>query len=75
MNSKTNEAVKLEALWDVGTLAEYLSVSRSWVYQSAAAGTIPCIRLGAALRFEPAAIQAWLNGEHGGNVVRLPSCR
>lgn len=64
-----------ESLWDVGELAKFLKVSRSWVYQAAAAGNVPCIRIGAALRFEPEAIRAWMRGEKGGRVVKLPGCR
>lgn len=48
------------ALRDVHWVAEYLNVSTSWVYQATSAGTIPCVRLGAAVRFNPADIRAWL---------------
>jgi len=66
----------MEPLWNVEQVAAFLNVSRSWVYQSSASGTIPCIRLGAALRFVPEVIRAWLNGEQQhANVVRLPTCR
>ena len=66
----------VEPLWTVAQLAAFLSVSKSWVYQSSASGTIPCVRIGAALRFVPQAIRSWLNGEQQhGNVVRLPACR
>lgn len=64
-----------EPLWNVKQVAAFLNVSQSWIYQSAGAGTIPCVRLGQALRFVPEAIRAWIDGQHGGIVVRLPSCR
>jgi len=64
-----------ESLWDVTELATFLKVSKSWVYQASAAGNIPCIRIGAALRFEPEAIRAWMHGEQGGKVIKLPGCR
>jgi excisionase family DNA binding protein len=47
-----------DRLWDAKDVARYLSVSRSWVYQRAEDGTLPCLRIGALLRFDPAAIQA-----------------
>lgn len=62
------------ALRDVAWVAEFLSVSRSWVYQACASGVLPCVRIGALLRFDPAAIQAWLRGEVGKS-VSLPKCR
>ena len=40
-----------------------LQVSRAWVYRAAADGRIPSLRLGGPegpLRFEPAALEAWL---------------
>ena len=62
------------ALRDVNWVAEFLGVSRSWVYQATATGVLPCIRLGANLRFEKAAIERWLQGESARS-VNLPSCR
>jgi excisionase family DNA binding protein len=71
-----NEAKNVdESLWDVAELAAFLKVSRSWIYQATAAGNIPSIRIGAALRFEPEAIRAWMRGGSGGKVVKLPGCR
>ncbi len=40
-----------EQLWDVNDVAEYLKVSRSWVYHRVAAGLLPCTRIGALVRF------------------------
>jgi excisionase family DNA binding protein len=48
-----------DRLWDAKDVARYLSVSRSWVYQHAEDGTLPCLRIGALLRFDPAAIRAY----------------
>ncbi len=47
-------------LRDVRWLAEYLGVSESWVYQASAAGRIPCVRIGASLRFHPMEIRQWI---------------
>lgn len=52
-----------EGLWDANDVAAFLKVSRSWVYEKANAGDLPCRRLGALLRFEPDAIRAYVRGE------------
>jgi excisionase family DNA binding protein len=44
-------------------VARRLGVSRSWVYEAAATGRIPCVRLGGPdgpLRFLPGDVDAWL---------------
>jgi excisionase family DNA binding protein len=44
-------------------VARRLGVSRSWVYDAAASGRIPCLRLGGPdgpLRFLPEDIEKWL---------------
>jgi excisionase family DNA binding protein len=44
-------------------VARRLGVSRSWVYDAAASGRIPCLRLGGLdgpLRFLPEDIENWL---------------
>ena len=44
-------------------VARRLGVSRSWVYDAAASGRIPCVRLGGPdgpLRFLPEDVEAWL---------------
>ena len=59
-------------LWNAARAAEYLGVSTSWVYHRSAEGSIPCVRVGHALRFDPAALAAWTRGERrGGRVVPL----
>jgi predicted DNA-binding transcriptional regulator AlpA len=52
-----------EALWDANDVATYLKASRSWVYQKAEAGLLPCRRLYGLLRFDPEAIRAWARGD------------
>ncbi|MGH7867241.1 MAG: helix-turn-helix domain-containing protein [Candidatus Dormibacteraceae bacterium] len=44
-------------LWTARDVARYLNVSKSWVYQAAESGRLPCIKLGALVRFDPAAIK------------------
>src|SRR5688500_2469903 len=44
-------------------VARRLGVSRSWVYDAAASGCIPCVRLGGPdgpLRFLPGDVENWL---------------
>lgn len=55
----------VESLWTPQQVAEYLKVSRSWVYQKAEAGLIPVIRMpgSSLLRFEPDAVRAYVRGE------------
>ena len=62
------------ALKDVSWVAEFLGVSRSWVYQASSSGVIPCVRIGALVRFDPTIIKAWVRGESG-KTVTLPKCR
>ena len=61
------------SLWTVADVATYLRVSRSWVYPRSAAGLLPCLRVGALLRFEPDAIRAYAQGQgqHETNAVLL----
>lgn len=61
-----------EALWKVADVARFLSMSDSWVYKETEAGRLPCLRLGAALRFRPEAIRRWLELTGApSNVARL----
>ena len=60
-----------EALWTADDVAAYLKVSRSWVYQHAASGTLPCLHAGGLLRFDPAVIRAWVRADTGGVVLPL----
>src|SRR5207253_1492081 len=61
-NQTLESADKDEALWNASDVAVYLKVSRSWVYHRAEAGLLPCLRVGALLRFEPASIRAYVRG-------------
>jgi excisionase family DNA binding protein len=65
-----------EALWTVAEVAAFLKVSRSFVYQACAAKTVPHVRIGASLRFDPATLRAWVRGERAdARVGVLPGCR
>jgi excisionase family DNA binding protein len=44
-------------------VAELLGVSRSWLYEAAKSGRIPCVRLGGPegpVRFQPLELEAWI---------------
>lgn len=49
-------------LWTAHDVADYLRVSRSWVYHRAESGELPHFRVGGALRFCPADINAYVRG-------------
>jgi excisionase family DNA binding protein len=55
---------------------EMLGVSRSWLYDAAKSGRIPCVRLGGAegpVRFRPNELDAWV--EQGRVVADEPAVR
>jgi excisionase family DNA binding protein len=52
-----------EPLWNAVDVARFLKASRSWVYQKAEAGVLPCLRLGGLLRFDPETVRAWARGQ------------
>jgi excisionase family DNA binding protein len=63
----------VEPLWTVKDVADFLRVSRSWVYHRAEAAELPCLRIGALLRFDATRIQAYARGERptGATIVAL----
>jgi excisionase family DNA binding protein len=62
-NTKDALADQPPELWDANDVARYLKVSRSWVYQRAKAGLLPCLRLGGLLRFDPEKVRSFARGE------------
>ena len=64
-----------DQLWDANDVANFLKVSRSWVYQRAEAGLLPYLKVGALLRFDPEEIRAYAKSlRHGlSRVVRITS--
>ncbi|HEX3696238.1 MAG TPA: helix-turn-helix domain-containing protein [Polyangia bacterium] len=62
-NTKDFVADVPDELWDANDVARYLKVSRSWVYQRAESGRLPCLRVGGLVRFDPATVRAFARGE------------
>lgn len=62
-------------LWDANDVARFLKTSRSWVYQRAQAGQLPCLKVGGLLRFDPEAIRSFIKGQGaiGRRVVPAPA--
>jgi excisionase family DNA binding protein len=52
-----------ESLWTAADVARFLSASQSFVYKAAEAGKLPCLRIGAMLRFDPQAVRAFAYGQ------------
>ena len=64
-----------EQLWDANDVADFLKVSRSWVYQKAEAGLLPYLKVGGLLRFDPEEILAYSRARRHGisKVLRIVS--
>jgi predicted DNA-binding transcriptional regulator AlpA len=62
--TNTQQSPNAETLWDANDVAGFLKVSRSWVYQNAAAGLLPCLKIRGLLRFSPSAVRAWALEPH-----------
>ena len=54
-----------EDLWDVRRASKHLGMSTHWTYRAVAAGTLPHRKIGAAVRFVPGEIRAWLDNQRG----------
>ena len=59
-----------EPLWRVEDVAKFLNLSESWVYKAAADGSLPSIRIGAVLSFDPDEIRRFARGELTTTVLR-----
>jgi excisionase family DNA binding protein len=62
-------------LWTASDVASYLKVSRSMVYKLGQTGELPCLHVGACLRFDAEVVRGFargeLRGKPGGGLVRL----
>lgn len=59
-------------LMTVKQVMTFLSCSRTWVYDAAARGELPCLRLGSMLRFDPEQIDEWLRSRRQRAAVVMP---
>jgi excisionase family DNA binding protein len=49
-----------EPLWTVREAATFLKLGRNTVYEWAASGQLPSLRLGSRIRFQPSALRRWV---------------
>ncbi len=69
------EVSRARALRGVAWVAEYLGCSASWVYKAAQRGELPCIRIGAMLRFDTEAIRAFAHSRASGRQADVVAFR
>jgi excisionase family DNA binding protein len=53
-------------LLDAAAVADWLGVPKSFIYELARRGDIPCVVLGRYRRFRPEAIQMWIEEQEQG---------
>lgn len=66
----------VESLWTYREVMTLLRIGRNAVYELAASGAIPSIRIVSRLRFDPAEVRAWLERQAqqpAGKVVPFPA--
>jgi len=52
-------STSIKPLWDARELAQRLGIHRTRLYALVRTGRIPHLRIGRAIRFDPASIRAW----------------
>ena len=57
---RSSETSVNEALWTVREAAAFLRLGRNTIYEWAASGKLPSVRLGSRIRFEPSALRRWV---------------
>lgn len=72
-DSEKHMGNSFDRLITVKELMRLLGVSRSWVYDAAARGVIPSIRVGSMLRFDMRAIREWLAQQQNVAYLRAAS--
>ena len=60
-----------ETLWDITRLAAFLGYSRNHVYALCRRGEIPHFRVLGIIRFDPAAVHAWLDANQRGPAMAV----
>ena len=66
LDSESVGVIPYESLWTVSDAANFLRMSRDWVYRAAERGDLPYRKVGANLRFVPSELRAWLDEQVGG---------
>ncbi len=64
--TRTTTTEEPERLLVVREVAELLRFNQKTVYEMAAAGRLPCIRIGGRLRFHPGDLTKWLEARKEG---------
>jgi len=59
-----------DRLWTVQDVSRFAQTSRSWVYQRAAEGALPTLKIGGLLRFDPQAIKQFFRAGGGSSPTR-----
>jgi excisionase family DNA binding protein len=61
-----------EGLWTVREAAAFLRLGRNTIYEWAASGKLPSLRLGSRIRFQPSALRRWVAVQVEAKTVRRP---
>ena len=62
-----------ESLWTVREAAAFLRLGRNTVYEWAASGKLPSLRLGSRIRFVPSVVRRWAAVQEGPEAPALVS--
>ena len=57
----SNARQQVSALMTVSDVARFLGLHEKTVYEWAARGRLPCVRIGSRIRFDPRDIDRWLS--------------
>lgn len=58
--------VRADRLWTVPEVADFLRLHPKTIYDMAARGDLPCLRIGGRLRFDPSDIATWVSARKEG---------
>jgi hypothetical protein len=61
-----------DRLWNPDDVARFLTITRSMVHKLEQVGDLPSLRIGACVRFEPAAVRAFARDEFRGRPEGAP---
>jgi len=62
-----DEQDKVSGLWTIDEFASFIRLSRKAAYALVAGTTVPRVRIGVRLRFQPQAVQAWIRAHACGS--------